>query len=137
MKQLCPCCFSAAYGQAKCVIVYIGCSEEEVCAFCYLKSYMASLTISIKGAPLFTHHNGVVLSKTYLVSNVKLLLCLQGLNQDFSGHSFRAGAATSASVAKFNEWELKRLGRWKSNAYDVYLRKPELAAKFAARLTVG
>lgn len=39
----------------------------------------------------------------------------------FSGHSFRRGAATAAAEAGFTEYEIQLLGRWRSDAYKLYI----------------
>lgn len=53
----------------------------------------------------------------------------------YSGHSFRAGSATTASELSFNDWEMKKLGRWKSQAYNIYLRQQKVTKTFAQRLS--
>ena len=45
---------------------------------------------------------------------------LTGTN--FNSHSFRIGAATAAGVAGVPEATIKVLGRWKSGAYQQYIR---------------
>lgn len=50
-------------------------------------------------------------------------LNLAGLN--FSSHSFRIGAATMANLLGFPPESQKRVGRWVSNRYKLYVR-PEL-----------
>jgi len=60
----------------------------------------------------------------YQVSKV-LKLCLDsiGLNsQEFSPHSFRIGAATSAAMQGVPEETIKCFGRWSSNAVQTYIR---------------
>ena len=52
----------------------------------------------------------------------------------YSGHSYRAGAATTAGNLGFEEWEIKMLGRWNSSAYHIYLRNPKVVATFSKRL---
>ena len=62
-------------------------------------------------------------------------LGLAGFNPaNFSGNSFRAGAATTAGDLGFEDYELKMLGRWSSSAYTVYLRNPKIVSTFAKRL---
>ena len=41
--------------------------------------------------------------------------------EQYAGHSFRIGAATTADV---NDALIKTLGRWKSDAYTLYVRVP-------------
>ena len=78
---------------------------------------------------------GDPLKKNYFVSVTRLALSASGFNpSDYSGHSFRAGAATTAGDNNFEEWELKMLGRWASSAYSIYLRNPKVVTKFAQRL---
>ena len=118
------------------ITIFIGCSGDFVCAFCRFKDYMSSLSVSTKpNSPLFTHHQGVVLTKSYLVNATKLLIGQLGLHSaEFSGHSYRAGSATTAGLEQFSDFEIKLLGRWESSVYHIYLRKPSMVASFAARL---
>ena len=44
--------------------------------------------------------------------------------QFYSGHSFRIGSATSATIAGLNDYEIKLLGRWSSDCYKRYIRSP-------------
>ena len=122
------------------VSVYVGCSgEKPCCAFCCMVTYLdfrRSLSVGqAPSAPLFVVPGGSPLCKGYLISVMRILLSLSGFNPAlYSGHSFRAGAATSAGDSEFRDWELKMLGRWASTAYNVYLRNPRLTATFARRL---
>ena len=52
----------------------------------------------------------------------------------YSGHSLRAGAATIGAELRFENWEIKLLGRWTSDAYMLYIRNPKLLSTFANRL---
>ena len=85
--------------------------------------------------PLLVDSLGNILRRAYFVSTMKLLLSLLGLNpSEYSGHSLRAGAATSGANQGLESWELKMLGRWRSDAYNVYLRDPKIVSSFAVRL---
>ena len=49
--------------------------------------------------PLFVRSNGVPLTRTYLSERLRRLLSDAGIPGNFSSHSFRIGAATSAALA--------------------------------------
>ena len=42
----------------------------------------------------------------------------------YSTHSFHIGAETSASLAKMPDAHIQTLGRWRSNAFQRYIRPP-------------
>ena len=78
------------------------------------------------------------MTKQIFVDAVKLLVAISGQDPSlYSGHSFRAGSATSASENNFETHEVKQLGRWASDAYMIYLRNPKVVSKFAKRLAVA
>ena len=67
-------------------------------------------------------HPTYVLSKKTFTRNfvtkaLRDVLKDKGYQGNYSGHSFRRGAATSAKNAGLNEDEIKLLGRWESDAY--------------------
>jgi hypothetical protein len=97
--------------------------------------YIASCQNAPPNSPLFLDQSGHILTKSRFVSSTKLLLALLGYDPSkYSGHSFRAGAATTGADKGFDNWQLKMLGRWASNAYNVYLRNPKVVASFATLL---
>lgn len=87
-------------------------------------------------SPLMMFHSGVYLTKSHFVSQTLLYLMSVGLDASlFSGHSYRAGSATSAALAGLSDWEIQLLGRWTSSAYQRYIRAPrDSLIKFAHRL---
>ena len=104
--------------------VHVGCSGNPICAVCILHHYLSSHPIP-PSHPLFQFSSGHLL--TYPVYNaiIKRLIRLAGLNPaSYSTHSIRAGAATQAASAGLSPDDIKRLGRWRSQAYMVYLRPP-------------
>ena len=44
--------------------------------------------------------------------------------ENFNTHSFRIRAATSAKAANICDTHIQMLGRWKSNAYKLYIETP-------------
>ena len=64
-------------------------------------------------------------SKISLVSFISHLLRQVGIDPfHYSGHSFRIGGSTSASLAGLTDYEIKLLGRWNSDFYQRYTRSP-------------
>lgn len=46
----------------------------------------------------------------------------------YKGHSFRIGAACYAADKGFSDAQIRALGRWKSDAFKVYIRSDTLHA---------
>lgn len=71
--------------------------------------------------PLFILGNSAVKRGT-LNAKLKSLLQLCGIQSKITSHSFRIGAATWWAHLNYSEARIKRLGRWKSNAFLKYIR---------------
>ena len=84
----------------------------------------------------FRHRDGRPLSKTTLVLRICQALTSQGVRAgSFSGHSFRIGAASTAAARGLEDSTIRTLGRWKSDAYQRYIRlRPEEIAAFSQNL---
>ena len=105
-------------------IVHLGCSGQPICAVCINHHYLHSYPIP-PSAPLYQFSTGQHLTYNIHNSNIKNLLQRAGLDpSQFSSHSLRAGAATQAARAGLSGGDIKRLGRWRSQAYEAYLRPP-------------
>ena len=53
-----------------------------------------------------------------------LLSAANYISSSYAGHSFRIGAATTAALVGLPVHMIKTLGRWKSEAYQLYIRTP-------------
>ena len=54
-----------------------------------------------------------------------MLLQLAGYDQhSYASHSFQISAATMAAVAGLPAWLIKIMGRWSSDAYQIYIQCP-------------
>ena len=104
--------------------VHVGCSGNPICAPCIMTHFF-SLSPYEPSSPLFRFSSGRLLSYRVYNTIIKRLVQLAGLDPSlYSTHSVRAGAATQAARAGLQPDSIKRLGRWRSQAYMVYLRPP-------------
>ena len=68
---------------------------------------------------------GKPLTRQYLVSSLSAILLKAGLDDSsYNTYSFRIGAATSAKEAGISDSQIQMLGRWRSEAYRIYIRTP-------------
>ena len=103
--------------------VALGSTGADLCPVAALLDYLALRGKS--DGPLFRHEDGSPLVRHQFTSVVQQALSSTGLEgSQFNGHSFRIGAATTASAAGIPDATIKLLGRWKSHAFEVYIRTP-------------
>ena len=102
--------------------IYLGGIEGSICPIRALGSYLASRG-SAEG-PLFTFSDGHPLTRQQLSSTVQSILSAARCSGVYSGHSFRIGAATTAATQGVPDHLIKTLGRWSSDAYQIYIRTP-------------
>lgn len=113
--------------------VRIGTANTAVCAVRAMMSYLR-FRGGNPGA-LFVHENGEPLRRSQLVAWVRDATARLGLEGNYSGHSFRIGAATTAASMGVPDHLIKTMGRWLSDAYQMYIRTPvTLIDGVAARL---
>ncbi len=77
------------------------------------------------GGPLLQFKDGRALTRSQLVCELRKALPSAGFKpEDYAGHSFRKGAATTAAACGVPVELIKTLGRWKSQAYQLYIDIP-------------
>ena len=104
------------------VDIVLGTTGNELCPVNALFDYLR-----MRGGapgPLLVHRDGSPLTRPHFVTKIRTALTSLGYSNtsQFSGHSFRAGAATTASAMKVEDSIIKTLGRWESAAYLLYVR---------------
>ena len=73
--------------------------------------------------PLFTWEDVRYLTRDRFVAGVRTALSKAGYTaSDYAGHSFRIGAAKTASQRGVQDSLIQTLGRWQSSAYTRYIR---------------
>ena len=104
--------------------VHVGCSHKPICAVC-ITHYFISTYPAAPTQPLYKFSSGQLLTYPIYNAIIKRLVALAGFNPaHYSTHSIRAGAATQAARSGLDPESIKRLGRWRSQAYTLYLRPP-------------
>ena len=90
---------------------------------CPVAALLAYLVVwGNRDGPIFLFR-GQPLTHPRLVSELRKALALSGLKPEkYAGHSFRIGAATTAATCGVPVNVIKTLGRWKSQAYQLYVR---------------
>ena len=98
-------------------------ADHKTCPLNLLKSFL-QIRPKLEG-PLFCHFDGPPLTRYQFSALLKRSLSTLGLrNSRLTSHSFRIGSATTFAIEGVSDDEIKRLGRWESNAYVRYIRIP-------------
>ena len=112
------------------VDVFVGKTGGPLCPVGAMLKYLVAR--GCRPGPL----DGRLLTRSRFVEQVRWALTTAGVDSTpYSGHSFRSGAATTAASQGIGDATIKMLGRWRSSAYQLYVKTPrsELAA-FSRRL---
>ncbi|XP_044134153.1 uncharacterized protein LOC122926745 isoform X1 [Bufo gargarizans] len=73
--------------------------------------------------PFLRHEDGSFLSRFQFLAVFRKCLTVLGVPvKDYSGHSFRIGAATEAARVGASEEVIRRIGRWESVRFKSYVR---------------
>ena len=122
------------------VTVVLGATRDELCPVAAVLGYMAEprpAQGSYPG-PFFVFSNGSPLTREKFVKELRSGLRLAGIQaENYAGHSFRIGAATTAANQGLSDSLIKTLGRWESAAYMLYIRTPQSVLRSVAMSLVG
>ena len=115
------------------VTLHIGVAGGPLCPVAAVLSYMVARGCA--PGPLFTWEDNRYLTRDRFVAGVRSALQEAGyVAQDYAGHSFRIGAATTASQCGIQDSLIKTLGRWESSAYTRYIRTPPDVLRGVAKI---
>lgn len=94
----------------------------ELCPVSYLYRYS-----SIRGSspgPLFCFADGSPVKTGQFTQQLQQALTFCGLDSaKYKSHSFRIGAASWAAERGLSDAQIRHLGRWKSDAFKLYIRQ--------------
>ena len=115
----------------------VGCTGSPICPVTAVLEYIR--VRQGKPGPFFVGRMEEPVTKTWLVQQVRQVLQSLGFPQeDYAGHSFRIGAATSAAMVGIEDSTIQALGRWQNAAFLQYIRMPrEQLARISARLSAA
>lgn len=103
------------------LLAYLCNRHCDTCPVQATKTYLSKF--SHKKGPLFQFKSGSTLSYYFVANMLSHTLTLCGLDSNhYKGHSFRIGAATDAAARSLSDATILKLGRWKSNAFQRYIR---------------
>jgi hypothetical protein len=104
--------------------IVVGRTGEDVCPVTAILEYIA--TRGCRSGPFFILPSGDPVTKPWFVAQIRTILAAIGLpQQQYAGHSFRIGAATTAAIAGIEDSTIQTLGRWHSAAFLQYIRMPK------------
>ena len=114
--------------------VVVGRTDAELCPVLAMLHYLASR--GDRPGTFFITAEGQTITKQWFVAQLREVLAAVGLPQEqYAGHSFRIGAATTAALVGIEDSTIQALGRWHSAAFLQYIRMPkESRAAFSAAL---
>ncbi|XP_065915585.1 uncharacterized protein [Dysidea avara] len=117
--------------------VYVGATDTTICPVKAVLSYLARR--NSRPGPIFITKEGKGWTNSMFRSALQSLMGKLKLNRHhYNTHSFRIGAATSASLANISDTHIQMLGRWKSNAFQRYIRPPPTeVAKLSKSIATG
>ena len=103
------------------VEVFVGRTYCSLCPVTAVLDYLTGWGSAL--GPLFIFTNRKQLICACFVAEVKVALSWAGVDSVcYSGYSFRSGAATTAARQGIGGATIKMLGRWRSSAYQVYIK---------------
>ncbi len=107
---------------------------QAVCEYLRLRIFQAKSPLE----PLFLDHTNKPASRAWFQKHLRSVLLSAGISaKNFSSHSFRIGAATSAAQKGLTKHQIQTLGRWSSEAFQSYIRTDQSHIKLAHQTLIS
>ena len=105
-----------------------------VCAYLLARAEAVQpSSVTAAACPLFALEDASPVTRGWLMPRLNRLLQLCGLDVSrYSSHSFRKGGAVSLQALGVQDSLVRQQGRWKSDAFHLYVRHPSLDALIAS-----
>ena len=95
--------------------------RDFLCPVRAMQKYLAARGTST--GPIFCMPGGIPLVRSHFDHTLRLAVQACNLKGKYLGHSFRIGAATEAAAQGQSDAQIRKLGRWCSNAFLSYIRQ--------------
>ena len=119
------------------VTLMLGKPDDMVCPVSSLLAYLA-IRGSKHGTLFIMANKHCFTPPLFRTSLLQILKSLGLSTQEYSTHSFRIGAVTSAKAAGISYLHIKMFSRWQSDAYQSCIKTfPEDLAKYSKLLVVN
>ena len=104
--------------------------QEDSMPFCPVQAMLDYCKLrGTHAGPLFCHSDTSPITVGQFNTELHRCLSFCGLDTSrYKGHSFRIGAACHAAEKGFSDAQIRTLGRWKSDAFKLYIRPDTLHA---------
>ena len=103
--------------------ILVGTTGAELCPVRAILDYIA--VCGTQPGAFFLNSSQRPIVKPWFVEEIRRVLSSMGLpQQQYAGHSFRIGAATTAAMVGVEDSMIQTLGRWHSSAFLRYIRTP-------------
>ena len=112
--------------------VVVGATHNDICPVAAMKAYVDSHRVQDSSLPLFIFGSGRYLTLADVNFWLRRLVA-----DNITSHSLRIGGTTRAAEAGAETWQLQASGRWRSDAYQRYIRPSANAAAGLAPLMAG
>ncbi len=101
-------------------------NDSVCCPITAMRAYLTGLRHSNKDDPLFADTRGIAFSQTWVVTRMRKVLTLAGLEgEDYSGISLRRGGAQTLLRLHASDKVIMGMGRWRSTCFRRYLKVDE------------
>ncbi|GAU96873.1 hypothetical protein RvY_08247 [Ramazzottius varieornatus] len=110
--------------------IYLTKTQTDTCPVQALHAYML-VRYSARHTPLFISHDGSYLTRQRVNRELQFFL-----GNGFTSHSFRIGAASTASKAGCSMEQIRAMGRWSSDVSNRYVR-PDMVSLTQAMLRIS